>query len=239
VPLIADLRDKMIDPARLVCVADWLLCCGEGVQRFAVEGSFPVERTRLSPIPFKIPDIPSHEQVCEVRRRYGLDRGSYILFVGDITYNKGVYDLLEAFRHWRSRHPGVQLALAGVNREGDQFWDQLKQAPGATYLGHVPHGDALTLMCAAEIVALPSRSEGLPRVILEAVALGTKVICPPGIPEFELHLPQFVLPTVSSSSICDMLELVWHTDQGPNYPLSNHDVDRIVQDLANVYREAI
>ena len=239
VPVIADLRDKMTDPARLVDVTDLLLCCGEGVQRFATEGGFPSERTALIPNAFALPDTPPPELISDVRRRYKLGESPYLLFVGDITYNKGVYDLLEAYRRWRPEHPQVQLVLCGTNREGARFLDQMRQTAGAAYLGHIPHQDALALMRGAEIVVLPSRSEGLPTVILEAVALGTRVICPPGIPEFEQYLSQFVLPEVNVDSIVETLNAAWRYDDLPSYPLSEHSVGRVVEDLAKVYGEVV
>ena len=234
VPVLADLRDKMTTPAHLADTADRLLCCGEGVQRFATEGGFPADRAVLIPNAFDPPDIPSPAQVSETCRQYGLTE-PYLLFVGDITYNKGVYDLVEAYEHWKVEHPQVQLVYAGTNREGTRFLSRIERAPGVTYLGHIPRRDVLSLIRSAEILLLPSRSEGLPTVILEAVALGTKVVCPPGIPEFERHLPQFVLPTVSEGAILEKLNAVWHLNQAPSYPLFEHSRDRVVEELAEVY----
>jgi glycosyltransferase involved in cell wall biosynthesis len=239
VPVVADLRDKMTDPARLAAVTDRLLCCGEGVQRFAIEKGFPAERTVLIPNAFMPPDIPSTELVSNARQLYGLSERPYLLFVGDITYNKGVYDLLEAYRQWQSAHPRVRLVLAGINREGERFLRRVRQVGGTIYLGHVPHRDALMLMRGAEVVVLPSRSEGMPTVILEAIALGTRVICPPGIPEFERYLPQFVLPSVDADSIVKTLSVVWYDNTLPSYPLSQHSVNRVVEELANVYSEVM
>ena len=239
VPVVADLRDKMTDPAQLASVADRLLCCGEGVQGFALEAGFDPERTVLVPNVFAPPDVPSPELVSDARFRYGLGGGPYLLFVGDITYNKGVYELLAAYREWRSGHPGVQLVFAGPNREGKRFLHQLRRTKGATYVGHVPHKDALALLRGAEIVALPSRSEGLPTVILEAVALGSKVICPPGIPEFERHLAQFVLPSVDAGTIARTLTAVWRDHGLPTYPLAEHSVARVVEDLAKLYHSML
>jgi len=238
VPVIADLRDKMTDPALLTTVADLLLCCGEGVRRFVIEGGFPAKRTVLIPIPFTPPEIPSAEQIRDARQRYGLGEEPYLLFVGDMTFNKGVYELLEAYRRWRLERPQVRLVFAGTNREGQRFLNQVQRTTGVVYLGHVSHQDALILMRGAEVLILPSRSEGLPRVILEAVALGTKVICPPGIPEFERHLSQFVLPEVDADSIVTMLNAVWRCDSLPSYPFSEHGVHRVIEELADVYGEA-
>ncbi len=235
VPVVADLRDKMSDPARLARVADRLLCCAEGVQRFAVANGFPAERTALVPIPFTPPEAPSPQRVDTIRRQHGVGREPYLLFVGDMTYNKGVYDLLEAYRRWRPTHPQARLLFVGVNREGDRFLRQVRQTRGAAYLGHRPHQEVLALMRGAEVVVLPSRSEGLPRVILEAVALGTKVICPPGIPEFERHLAEYALPGVDADAILEKLDALWESDSVPAYPFSEHDPDRVAEMLLEVY----
>jgi len=79
----------------------------------------------------------------------------------------------------------------------------------------------------------------MPTVILEAIALGTRVICPPGIPEFERYLPQFVLPSVDADSIVKTLSVVWYDNTLPSYPLSQHSVNRVVEELANVYSEVM
>lgn len=236
-PVIADLRDKMTDPSRLLSIVDRLICCGEGVRRFAIEGGFPAQRTALIPIPFTPPDIPSLSQVAAVRRHYNTGETPYLLFIGDITHNKGVYDLLEAYQRWCADHPKVRLIYAGTNREEERFVAEMNHLSGVQYLGHVPHQDALALIRGAEILVLPSRSEGLPRVILEAIALGTKVICPPGIPEFERHLPEFVLPHVRTDTIVKTLNIVWSLRNSPSYPLDEHNVQQVTEALVEVYKE--
>jgi glycosyltransferase involved in cell wall biosynthesis len=239
VPVIADLHDKMTAPRELTGVADRLLSCGEGVRRFAVDGGFPANRVILIPIPFEPPPMPSPAQVGAARQRYGLGADRYLLFVGDITHNKGVYELLEGFRLWRSKHPEVRLVLAGTNREGERFLGQIGDRSEATYLGHIPHRDVLPLMRGAEVLVLPSRSEGLPRVILEALAVGTRVLCPPGIPEFERYLSHWVLPRVHADDIAEMLEPIWRDPQIPSYPFSEHRLDLVVEALAGIYGEVV
>ena len=236
--LVADLRDKMTDPRSMLGSADRLLCCGEGIRRFAVENGFPVERTALIPNAFRVPDIPSAERVARARDRYALG-SRYLLYVGDMTYNKGVFDLLDAYGRWRRRYPDVRIAFVGLNREGTRFEERVSQTEGATLVGELPHGDVLALMRGAQIVALPSRSEGLPTVILEALALGRKVICPPGIPEFERWLPGYVLPEVSADAITTLLTDVWHREDTPTYPFAQHDAGRVVADLAGLYRSVM
>jgi glycosyltransferase involved in cell wall biosynthesis len=236
IPVVADLRDKMSDPAQLAEVADHVLCCGLGVQSFAIAGGCPAAKTSLIPNIFMPPPITAPEAVTLCKRQYNLDDQPYLLFIGDITYNKGVYDLLEAFRLWQKQHPDIRLVLAGVNQEGTRFLNQVQQTPGVSYLGHVPHDDVLALMRGAEIVVLPSRSEGLPTVILEAVAMGTKVICPPNIPEFERRLTEFVLPEVNVTAILDTLNRVWNCTDHPEYPFAEHHIDRVGEGLIRLYK---
>ncbi|MEJ5309058.1 MAG: glycosyltransferase family 4 protein [Anaerolineae bacterium] len=235
VPVVADLRDKLSDPAQLAEVADCVLCCGDGVYAFALAGGCPPAQAALIPNLFMPPPLPAPEAVTLCKRRYKLEDHPYLLFIGDITYNKGVYDLLEAYRGWQKHHPDTRLVLAGVNQEGTRFLNQVQQTPGASYLGRISHADVLCLMRGAEMVVLPSRSEGLPTVILEAIAMETKVICPPGIPEFERHLPNFVLPEVSTPAILEMFNKVWTYPYRPTYPFAEHHIHRVGEALIRLY----
>jgi glycosyltransferase involved in cell wall biosynthesis len=239
VPIVANLHDRMTIPSHLRPVADWLLCCAQGVQRFAVDAGYPQERIVLIPLPMAIPEPPSAEQVSALRTRHGLETDPYLLFVGDITSNKGVYDLLEGYAAWRPALPRARLVFAGTNWEGERFILQVHRTPGATYIGPVSHVDALTLMRGAEVVALPSRSEGLPYVILEAVSLGTKVIAPPDVPEFESHLPESVLPTVNATAIVAALTAAWARTAAHSYPISAHRAERVVNELVELYGRVI
>lgn len=239
IAVLADLRDKMSDPAALAACSQHLLCCAQGVADFAAAGGYSLNRTSLIPIPFVIPALLPESAIQAAQQQVGLAERPFLLYIGDMTVNKGVYDLLDAFEQWQQTQPGVALVLAGMNRGGRLFLEQVNQVPQAHYLGHIPHAQALALMQAAEIVLLPSRSEGLPRTILEAVALGKKVLCPPNIPEFDAHLSDFVLPEVSASAIQEKLTTIWHNPAMPNYPLAEHRVEAIVAQIVSVYQHLI
>ncbi len=239
VPVLADLRDKMSDPAALARCSQHLLCCALGVAHFAAEGGYPGDQTTHIPIPF-VPPRPLPNQVIRAtRQHFGLGERPFLLYVGDITKNKGVYELLDAFEHWQTSLPGVDLVLAGMNREGRPFAERLARLPQTHYLGHIPHAQVLALMQASEMVLLPSRSEGLPTVILEAVSLDKRVLCPPNIPEFDAHLPNFILPEVSPEAIQSTLNAIWQNPAMPNYPLENHRVETVVSQLLHVYKNML
>ena len=238
-PTVADLRDKLVDPAKLAGFAQRLICCCEGVYQFALDGGFPPERADLIPLSFTPPSPPFPSQIQRVHDTQGLGDTPYLLFVGDVNENKGVLDLLQAYSQWRSSHPEVALAIVGVNRLGKAFQNQVDATKGAAYLGSMPRETVLALMSGAEIVVLPSRSEGLPRVILEAVALGRKVVAPPNIPEFDRRIPEFVLSRTDVATLAETLERVWNQDHTPSFPFSPYRLADVATAIICTYAAAI
>ncbi|MBK6685196.1 MAG: glycosyltransferase [Deltaproteobacteria bacterium] len=104
---------------------------------------------------------------AEARRRLGLPLdGPVVLAIGRLVEVKG-FDVLAAAR--RQLPSQVTVAVIG---EGP-LRPALMQA-GLTLLGS--HPDAESLLPAADVVVSSSRSEGLPQVILAALALGLPVV---------------------------------------------------------------
>jgi len=240
VPVIANLQDKLMDPRRVARVSHWLLCCAEGVHRFLLAAGCPAERSVLVPLPFASPPVPSDHEVQLARHRYDLERTPYFLFLGDITKRKGVYELLDGYRQWRCEvEDPPALVFAGNNWEGERFRAAIRQTPGGLYLGRVPHDEALALMRGAEVIVLPSRSEALPYVILEALALGKSILCPPGIPEFDAHLSTSVLPEITSAAIAAALRTARARVEAPSYPMARHAPHHIAAKLLELYTRAV
>lgn len=103
------------------------------------------------------------------------------LFVGRLVREKGILDLLEAFKQVSMRHPGATLTIAGelMTNERDQVTAKLVEAqlannPNVHYVGFVK--DTPALFNRHDVFLLPSYREGLPRSILEAMASGLPVI---------------------------------------------------------------
>lgn len=117
----------------------------------------------------------------EVRRRYGVD-GPYILYAGSL-YSRKIGRLLEAFRLFSDRAPGVRLVLTGgreVTAGAHAALDERLRGLGLEDLvvrtGPVPDADLAVLMSAAEIFVYVSLYEGFGLAVLEAMACGAAVI---------------------------------------------------------------
>lgn len=113
-------------------------------------------------------------------------RRGKLLFAGKLSEKKGVMSLLRALRY--VSHPeNMELTLAGSTGnevELREIESLAKMCPVRTVLaGRIPQNELAHLMRGHEVFVLPSFYEGLPLVVIEALACGEKVVCTdlPGI----------------------------------------------------------
>ncbi|HVR79563.1 MAG TPA: glycosyltransferase [Acidimicrobiia bacterium] len=99
----------------------------------------------------------------------------YVLFVGRITEEKGVRDLMSAWQ--ASRRSGLELRMVG---SGPLLDDISTSAPGGVeFLGQVSSDDVRELLLSARALVFPSRwYEGQAMILLEALSSGTPIVFP-------------------------------------------------------------
>jgi glycosyltransferase involved in cell wall biosynthesis len=132
----------------------------------AVPGSGWLHNARIRPrvIPNFIPDDIVLEEIPATQPNAPL------LFVGDLSRDKGVQVLLDAYR--RLDAP-TRLVLAGRNPTPDA-WDF---PPGSGWAGELPHHEVVELFRSARAVVVPSVwADPCPTVVLEAMAAGRPVV---------------------------------------------------------------
>jgi len=110
----------------------------------------------------------------EAKARFGLS-GHVVLCVGHLIERKGQELLVRAL----PALPGVMLILAGQGPAASRL-EALAQELGVGdrlgILGSVPHDQLPVLYNAADVMALPSASEGLANAWVEALACGTPIL---------------------------------------------------------------
>lgn len=98
-----------------------------------------------------------------------------VLSAARLDREKGVDTTLEAFRLLRARIPHAVLLLAGRPGNASSEVEAMSQSiPGVRLLGH--RTDVPDLMCAADVLAFPSRREGLGGTLVEAMALRLGIV---------------------------------------------------------------
>jgi glycosyltransferase involved in cell wall biosynthesis len=115
-----------------------------------------------------------------VRARLGIAADAKVLgFVGRLTCDKGLPELIDAFEMILKSEPEACLLLVGwFDKAEDAVDEGLRQRilnhPRIVFTGFV--ADTAPYYRAMDILILPTRREGFPNVVLEAAATGIPVI---------------------------------------------------------------
>ena len=105
--------------------------------------------------------------------------GPVMLFVGRLVEGKRPMDAVEAFAELRERLPDVELYVCGegpLRSEMAQRAQESGISKAVTFLGHVDYEEIPSVYRSADVLVLPSRAEGLPRTVLEALASGVPAV---------------------------------------------------------------
>jgi glycosyltransferase involved in cell wall biosynthesis len=102
------------------------------------------------------------------------------LFVGRLLTDKGIYELIKAFERLKKENPKVKLIIVGSPDEGNPNSVSKGELEKWVKEGLIEwHGfqeDVRPFYCMADCVVLPSYREGVPRVLLEAMAMEKPII---------------------------------------------------------------
>ncbi|MCP4656793.1 MAG: glycosyltransferase [bacterium] len=112
----------------------------------------------------------------------------YLLYVGRLRIRKGVEVLLEALDEVRRDHAGARLLIAGSGEQSEALRRKVAQlgvGEQVHLLGRCDAARVRRLMASARCLVVPSIYEGMPLVILEAMAAAVPVVASgvSGIPE--------------------------------------------------------
>jgi len=103
--------------------------------------------------------------------------GCHLVFVGRLTAIKGLRVLLDAFGQWADRTPVLGLTLVGDG--DDQPALEAMAAPlgdAVRFTGYLSQAEVAEMLATADALVLPSFAEGVPVVLMEAMASARPVI---------------------------------------------------------------
>ena len=199
-------------------ITDLALCVGTGV---AVEA---VRRRLISPVRIRtigvIADgpVPSRGARGRARAALGLPADATVVgAVGRLTYQKAPGDFLAALR--ALARPDVTGVWVGDGELAGQVAAQVREMPGVRVVLAGQRGNVPELLPAFDVFALPSRYEGLPTAVVEAMMCGIPVVAtavnavgdvvvpgetgllvPPGRPHLMADAVRFLLDSPEASA---------------------------------------
>jgi len=148
----------------------FLVLSNQHAKRLSEALGVGMDRIRVQPSGYR-------EDLFHRRGRTG-DGSGRILYVGKLSRAKGLPWLLDAFERLRTGRPSIQLHVAGGGGgpEAEELERRLRCLDGAVFHGTLDQEALGALMRGAELCALPSFYEGVPLVLIEALACGCKLV---------------------------------------------------------------
>ena len=182
-------RKLLILAERLACrFAHRVVCVSHSVKRkalahglvdrekavvFGAGSCNGVDVSRFAPTPERI------QRAAELRCAFGIPADAPVaMFVGRLTRDKGICELLQAFLRIEDRFPQLRLLLVGSFEDGDLLPEHIRKRLEShqRVILAGPVKDTAPYYAIADVLVLPSHREGLPTVILEGHAAGKPVI---------------------------------------------------------------
>jgi glycosyltransferase involved in cell wall biosynthesis len=160
-------------------------CSADLAQRAIGLGADPA---KLEVVPYGVDTDrfrPQPERRAALRAKLGVGGGSLLAFsAGRLVRKKGFEHLIDAWAQLREA-PAAILAIAGDGDLRDELHARARAAGVAErvrFLGNLSQDDVGAYLAAADVVVIPSvkddsgNVDGLPNVVLEALAAGAAVI---------------------------------------------------------------
>jgi glycosyltransferase involved in cell wall biosynthesis len=157
-----------------------VLCVSHDLEdRMRGAGARDVRRALVPPYdpeaPAESPDSTSAPDPEAVRAELGTPGRPLILAAGRLAPQKGFGPLIEAARGWQDLSPVPLLAIAGSGPlQAELAAAAAALGPSVVLLGQ--RADVPSLLAAADLFALPSRWEGQPLILQEALRAGRAIV---------------------------------------------------------------
>lgn len=149
--------------------ARWTGAYKNNVRTFACITEF--QRKKLIEAGFDKNKIVVIHNSIDIPLKYETTFGSYVAYIGRLSYEKG-YDLLVEIAR---KYPEIQFCFAGAKREDTN----IAFPKNVQLMGYLKGKELEHFIKNARLVVIPSRCyEGFPMAILEAAQFGKPCVCP-------------------------------------------------------------
>ncbi|MDH5400088.1 MAG: glycosyltransferase family 4 protein [Cyclobacteriaceae bacterium] len=157
-----------------------------------------------------------------MKARQGLDISMddlVFIFIGRIVKDKGINELVSAFRNLRKEYDNIHLILVGpfendLDPVNDQTSREIEENPGIHAVGF--QEDVRPWLLAADVLTFPSYREGFPNVPMQAGAMGLPAVVTDinGCNEIIKHnINGLIVPPKDEPALKEAMELLINDDK--------------------------
>lgn len=189
---------------------------------------------------------PELKAASLIKKKWGLEKDSYILLLSRLTEEKGIHYLIEAYKDLNT---DKKLVLAGGNSDSMEYVDRIKAMadgnPDIIFTDFVQGQILEELYSNAYIYVIPSDLEGMPLTLLEAMSYGNCCLisdipeCIEVVGDRALHFEKGNVQDLKNrlQELSDNPELVENYKKGAtDYICNKYNWDKIVIEVSRLYR---
>ena len=169
----------------------------------------------------------------------GVESGKFILAVGRVTPEKGLDVLIKAFTQLVQHE--YKLVIAGGIEYEKKYYHKLKDLSSeeVIFVGGVQKDILNELYANAALFVLPSRSEGFPLVLLEALSFGLDVVVSdiPACHLIELNKNDY-FPCGNEKVLSELIQSKLSNPQKRQYDLAEFSWDFVANKTFGEYEKA-
>ena len=213
-------------------LVDRHVCVSRSVADFSRdEGGLP--ESKLVVIPNGVDTARFDAAAAVDLRELGTHAAKVVTFVGRLDYQKGLDWLLETAPRWMLALPDTDLVFVGDGPQAHQLRaivSRLQLDDRVHFLGR--RGDVPGLLKASRLVVLPSRWEGMPNVVLEAMAARLPVLATRAEGVAELLGPGADAQTVDfgdTAALCERMQTLIRDDAFEEETLGEANYSRALE----------
>jgi glycosyltransferase involved in cell wall biosynthesis len=197
-----------------------------------------------------IPNGVNHPEIKEaqtITKEFGLEKDSYILFLGRLVPEKGIKYLISAFKDVRT---DKKLVIAGGSSDTDVFVNELKEMAKEDsriiFTGFVQGRILEELYSNAYVYTLPSDLEGMPLSLLEAMSYGNACLtsdiseCAEVVEDKAVTLKKGDVSSLKDKlqMLCDdESKVLKYKNEAAEYICRKYDWDTVVSQTLQLYKK--